>query len=120
GGQRVRPARPLPVRGTAAVTSRITAVYDKGKAAVLVLRTEAADADGPLWTDEAEIYVRGAGGWGGERGPSGRAEVPGGEPDAGVGPGAGVEPGAVAEPDAVVERRVREEQALLYRLSGDW
>ncbi|CAL9587632.1 hypothetical protein SUDANB145_05158 [Streptomyces sp. enrichment culture] len=102
GGQRVRTARPLPVRGTAAVTSRITAVYDKGKAAVLVLRTEAADADGPLWTDDAEIYVRGAGGWGGERGPSGRAEVPGGEPD------------------AVVERRVREEQALLYRLSGDW
>ncbi|MEU4655837.1 MaoC/PaaZ C-terminal domain-containing protein [Streptomyces sp. NPDC023723] len=102
GGQRVRVRRPLPVRGTATLTSRIVAVYDKGKAAVLVLRREAADADGPLWTDDAEIFVRGAGGWGGERGPAGRAEVPGGEPG------------------AVVERRVREEQALLYRLSGDW
>ncbi|WP_320783835.1 MaoC family dehydratase [Streptomyces sp. CRN 30] len=102
GGQRLRLWRPLPVRGTAAVTSRVTAVYDKGRAAVLVLRREAADSDGPLWTDEAEVFVRGEGGWGGERGPSTRTAAPEGEPD------------------AVVERPVREDQALLYRLTGDW
>ncbi|MFC7813871.1 MULTISPECIES: MaoC/PaaZ C-terminal domain-containing protein [unclassified Streptomyces] len=103
GGQRLRVHRPLPVRGRARAASRITAVYDKGTAAVLVLRTEATDADGPLWTDEAEVFVRGEGGWGGERGPSGR-------------------PGAAPEgaPDEVAERAVREDQALLYRLSGDW
>ncbi|MFC7893288.1 MaoC/PaaZ C-terminal domain-containing protein [Streptomyces sp. NPDC057381] len=103
GGQRLRVHRPVPVRGRARAASRITAVYDKGTAAVLVLRTEATDADGPLWTDEAEVFVRGEGGWGGERGPSGR-------------PG----PAPAGAPDEVAERAVREDQALLYRLSGDW
>lgn len=72
GGQRLRLHRPVPVRGRASAASRVVAVYDKGTAAVLVLRTEVTDADGPLWTDEAEVFVRGEGGWGGERGPSGR------------------------------------------------
>ncbi|MGW5123738.1 MaoC/PaaZ C-terminal domain-containing protein [Streptomyces sp. NPDC004069] len=101
GGQSLTVYRPLPAAGTATATSRIAAVYDKGTAAVLVLRTQVADGDGPLWTDEAEIFVRGEGGWGGARGPSAR-------------------PLALAgEPDRVVERTVREDQALLYRLSGD-
>ncbi|WP_369379348.1 MaoC/PaaZ C-terminal domain-containing protein [Streptomyces sp. cg36] len=102
GAQAVTLHRPIPVRGEALSTSKVAAVYDKGKAAVLVLRTEAADADGPLWTSDAQIFVRGEGGFGGERGPSGRTE----QPD--------------RAPDHVVERPVREDQALLYRLSGDW
>jgi acyl dehydratase len=101
GGQRLEIHRPLPVRGTATATSRIAAVYDKGKAAVLVMRTEVADDEGPLWTSDAQIFVRGEGGWGGDRGPSARLDPPGGEPD------------------RTVERPVREDQALLYRLSGD-
>ncbi|MET9477332.1 MULTISPECIES: MaoC/PaaZ C-terminal domain-containing protein [unclassified Streptomyces] len=101
GGQTVRVHRPIPVEGRAVQTSKVAAVYDKGKAAVLVLRTEAADDEGPLWTNDAEIFVRGEGGFGGERGPSGRhADM------------------AVA-PNRTVERPVREDQALLYRLSGD-
>ncbi|MFD3491236.1 MaoC/PaaZ C-terminal domain-containing protein [Streptomyces sp. NPDC058690] len=101
GGQTVRVHRPIPAEGRAVQTSKVAAVYDKGKAAVLVLRTEAADAEGPLWTNEAEIFVRGEGGFGGERGPSGRhADM------------------SVA-PNHTVERPVREDQALLYRLSGD-
>ncbi|WP_318203814.1 MaoC/PaaZ C-terminal domain-containing protein [Streptomyces sp. SCL15-4] len=102
GGQSIEVHRPIPVRGTATATGRIAAVYDKGTAAVLVMRTEAADADGPLWTSEARIFVRGEGGWGGDRGPAGR-----------LGPPAG-------DPDRIVERPVREDQALLYRLCGDW
>ncbi|GGZ11074.1 MaoC/PaaZ C-terminal domain-containing protein [Streptomyces poonensis] len=102
GGQTIAVHRPIPVAGRAVTTSRITAVHDKGKAAVLVLRTEVADADGPLWTDDARIFVRGEGGWGGGRGPSGSP------PDLPSGP-----------PDRLVERPVREDQALLYRLSGD-
>ncbi|MGX1544749.1 MaoC/PaaZ C-terminal domain-containing protein [Streptomyces adustus] len=102
GGQSLTVHRPLPVQGTATSTGRIAAVYDKGKAAVLVMRTEVADADGPLWTNDAQIFVRGEGGWGGDRGPSVRLEPPAGPPD------------------RVVERPVREDQALLYRLSGDW
>ncbi|MET8488248.1 MaoC/PaaZ C-terminal domain-containing protein [Streptomyces tendae] len=103
GGQRLRLHRPVPVRGRATATARVVAAYDKGTAAVLVLRTEVTDADGPLWTDEAEVYVRGEGGWGGERGPSGRPSPPPAEPA-----------------DHVAERALREDQALLYRLSGDW
>lgn len=102
GGQTLTLHRPIPVEGTATATSRIAAVYDKGKAAVLVMRTEVRDADGPLWTNDAQIFVRGEGGWGGDRGPSARPEPPAGEPD------------------RVVERHLREDQALLYRLSGDW
>lgn len=102
-GQWLRTLRPVPVRGRATASSRVAAVYDKGTSAVLVLRTDVSDADGPLWTDEAEVFVRGEGGWGGERGPSGR---PAPTPD--------------AEPDQVAELPVREDQALLYRLSGDW
>ncbi|MGW4595849.1 MaoC/PaaZ C-terminal domain-containing protein [Streptomyces sp. NPDC004457] len=102
GGQALTLHRPIPVEGTATATGRITAVYDKGTAAVLVMRTEVADADGPLWTSDAQIFVRGEGGWGGDRGPSARTAPPAGRPD------------------RVVERRLREDQALLYRLSGDW
>ncbi|MFJ8105609.1 MaoC/PaaZ C-terminal domain-containing protein [Streptomyces sp. NPDC096132] len=102
GGQRLEIHRPLPAQGRATATGRIAAVHDKGKAAVLVMRTEVSDADGPLWTNDAQIFVRGEGGWGGDRGPSARLEPP------------------TRAPDRVVERAVREDQALLYRLSGDW
>ncbi|MFD5124633.1 MaoC/PaaZ C-terminal domain-containing protein [Streptomyces sp. NPDC058385] len=102
GGQSVELHRPIPVKGSATSTSRVAAVHDKGKAAILVLRTEVADADGPLWTSDAQIFVRGEGGFGGDRGPTTRLEAPTGEPD------------------RTVDRPVREDQALLYRLSGDW
>ncbi|WP_030571618.1 MaoC/PaaZ C-terminal domain-containing protein [Streptomyces aureocirculatus] len=102
GGQRVELHRPIPAEGRAATTSKVAAVYDKGKAAVIVLRSEAADDEGPLWTSDAQIFVRGEGGFGGERGPSARLDVP-------------------QRPfDRTVERPVRADQALLYRLSGDW
>ncbi|KUJ37242.1 3-alpha,7-alpha,12-alpha-trihydroxy-5-beta-cholest-24-enoyl-CoA hydratase [Streptomyces albus subsp. albus] len=102
GGQSIALHRPIPVHGTATQTSRVAAVYDKGKAAVIVLRSEAADADGPLWTCDTQIFVKGEGGFGGERGPSRRLELPD------------------REPDRTLLRPLREEQALLYRLSGDW
>ncbi|MFJ4341269.1 MaoC/PaaZ C-terminal domain-containing protein [Streptomyces sp. NPDC088915] len=102
GAQSLTLHRPLPTGGRAVSTSRVAAVHDKGKAAVLVLRSETADADGPLWTSDAQIFVRGEGGWGGDRGPSDRLAPPD------------------RAPDRTVERHVREEQALLYRLSGDW
>ncbi|MCY0942535.1 MaoC/PaaZ C-terminal domain-containing protein [Streptomyces antarcticus] len=102
GGQSIRLHRPIPVKGEATTTAKVAAVYDKGKAAVIVLRSEVADAEGPLWTSDAQIFVRGEGGFGGERGPSVREELP------------------ERAPDRTEERTIREEQALLYRLSGDW
>jgi acyl dehydratase len=102
GGQSLRIHRPIPAEGTATATHRLAAVHDKGKAAVLVLRTDVADAAGPLWTTDARIFVRGEGGWSGDRGPSTRLDPP------------------ATGPDRTVERPVRPDQALLYRLSGDW
>ncbi|MCX5587056.1 MaoC/PaaZ C-terminal domain-containing protein [Streptomyces erythrochromogenes] len=102
GGHSIELHRPIPVKGRATSSSKVAAVYDKGKAAVIVLRSEVADADGPLWTSDAQIFVRGEGGFGGERGPSAKEELPG------------------REPDRVEERHIREDQGLLYRLSGDW
>nr|WSX20280.1 MaoC/PaaZ C-terminal domain-containing protein [Streptomyces tubercidicus] len=102
GGQTVTVHRALPVRGRATQTSSVPAVYDKGKAAVIVLRSEVADDNGPLWTCDTQIFVRGEGGFGGERGPSARLELPD------------------RAPDLSTERPLRPDQALLYRLSGDW
>ncbi|MEV7418493.1 MaoC/PaaZ C-terminal domain-containing protein [Streptomyces sp. NPDC089919] len=102
GGHAVTLHRPIPVKGSAESRSHVAAVYDKGKAAVIVLRSEVADADGPLWTSDAQIFIRGEGGFGGDRGPSDRPEMP------------------ERAPEKTVERTIREEQALLYRLSGDW
>ncbi|WP_328317195.1 MaoC/PaaZ C-terminal domain-containing protein [Streptomyces sp. NBC_00388] len=102
GGQSIVLHRPIPVGGSAVSSSRVRAVYDKGKAAVIVLRSEVSDAQGPLWTSDAQIFVRGEGGFGGERGPSTRTALPG------------------RAPDRTEDRPVREDQALLYRLSGDW
>lgn len=102
GGQTVTVHRALPVSGRATQTSSVPAVYDKGKAAVIVLRSEVADDDGPLWTCDTQIFVRGEGGFGGERGPSARLELPD------------------RAPDLHTERHIRPDQALLYRLSGDW
>jgi acyl dehydratase len=101
-GQHLTLHRPLPAEGTATATGRIIAVHDKGGAAVLVMRTEVADDDGPLWTDEAHVHVRGEGGFGGDRGPAARPAPPTGAPD------------------RTVERPTREDQALLYRLCGDF
>lgn len=102
GGQSIELHRPIPVKGSAASSATVAALYDKGKAAVIVLRTEVEDADGPLWTSDAQIFVRGEGGFGGERGPSVKEELP------------------ARDADRVEERTIREDQALLYRLSGDW
>ncbi|QMU75689.1 3-alpha,7-alpha,12-alpha-trihydroxy-5-beta-cholest-24-enoyl-CoA hydratase [Streptacidiphilus sp. PB12-B1b] len=102
GGQRIDLHRPVPASGRATLTSRLAGLYDKGKAAVLIMRSEAADADGPLWTCDTEIYARGEGGFGGERGASTRTAPP------------------ERAPDWQREIPVRHDQALLYRLSGDW
>lgn len=104
GQQAVTLHRPLPVTGKVAITGRVEAMYDKGKAAVVVTVQDAvSDQDGlPLYSLRSSAFIRGAGGWGGERGPSGPQNVP---PE--------------RAPDAVVEYQTRADQALLYRLNGD-
>ena len=104
GEQSVELHREIPVKGTLRSTGRVEAIYDKGKGAVIVMSTRAvlADTDEPLFTNTMSVFIRGEGGWGGDRGPSGPQNVP---PD--------------RDPDHSVTYQTREDQALLYRLSGD-
>ncbi|CAB4861488.1 unannotated protein [freshwater metagenome] len=103
GSQSVTLHQPLPVAGTATVVGRIAAMYDKGKAAVVVTETVATDESGaPLYTTGASLFIRGEGGWGGDRGPSGPQNVP---PERG--------------PDHSVTYQTSVDQALVYRLNGD-
>ncbi|MGW7636181.1 MaoC/PaaZ C-terminal domain-containing protein [Streptomyces decoyicus] len=102
GAQRLTLHRPLPVRGKAVQTTRVTQVLDRGRAAVVVLRSEVADADGPLWTAEGDAHLRGEGGFGGGPGPDRRRPAPD------------------RAPDRVLHLATREDQALLYRLCGDF
>lgn len=102
GRQEVTVHRPIPTAGTATTRTRIADVYDKGKAAVIVQEAETADGDGnPLWTTRSAIFARGEGGFGGERGPSDKVELPD------------------RDPDWVVDSPILAQQALLYRLCGD-
>lgn len=101
-GQSLRVHRPLPPAGTATVSSRVADVWDKGKAAVVVLENAATGPDGEaLWTTRMQIWARGEGGFGGEAG----SEESWVRPE--------------RAPDHVLETNTDADQALLYRLNGD-
>jgi acyl dehydratase len=102
GQQAVTLHRPIPVEGTATLQSEIVAMYDKGKAAVVVTETTATLGGEPLYSNRSSVFIRGEGGWGGDRGPSGPQNVP---PD--------------RAPDHQVTYQTSPDQALVYRLSGD-
>jgi acyl dehydratase len=103
GEQEVILHRPLPVEARLATSAHIPEIYDKGKAALVILETAAKDeASGqPLWTNRYSMFIRGEGGFGGDSGP----KVGNAAPE--------------RAPDGVVERKTLPQQALIYRLSGD-
>lgn len=95
--------RPLPVAGSVELTSTVTDIFDKGSGALVVISTTGADpVDGePVFTTRSSVFIRGEGGFGGDRGPS----------------------SAFAAPDRPADATPRfttaVNQALIYRLSGD-
>jgi acyl dehydratase len=102
GSQEIEVNGPLPTFGSAVVHTRIVDIWDKGKAAVIWQEGQAVSAEGDtLWTVRSSIFVRGEGGWGGDRGASTKMELPDREPDC----------------DASYD--VTPQQAMLYRLCGD-
>jgi len=104
GEQAIEVYAPIPPEGTVRSTGRIAAIWDKGKGAVVVMESESVNAanDEPLFKTTMSAFIRGEGGFGGERGPSADASGP---PD--------------RAPDHQVTYATRPDQALLYRLSGD-
>jgi len=104
GSQAITLHRPIPVEAEATTQDRIVAMYDKGKAAVVVTESEVKLASGePLWTTRSSAFIRGEGGWGGERGPSGPQN----------------EPPADTAPAHEIMLQTSPDQAFVYRLSGD-
>ncbi len=95
--------RPIPVTGSVRAVATVTGIYDKGSGALVTSESVAVDAESgePLVTSRTGTFIRGEGGFGGERGGS----PPWQRPD--------------RSPDLLVEQQTRPEQALLYRLSGD-
>ncbi len=102
GEQEIELHQPLPPEAKLTSKTRIAEIYDKGKAALLILEVSTADAAGdPLFTNRMSLFLRGEGGFGGPAGP--KAQNP--APD--------------REPDGSVESKTLPQQALLYRLNGD-
>ena len=103
GEQELRVRSPIPVAASVVNDGRVVAIYDKGKAAVVVVEVDTRDvASGEvLFTNRSTLFIRGEGGFGGDPGPSTQIEWPS------------------REPDRQIQSETKPQQALLYRLSGD-
>lgn len=95
--------RPLSVEGEVCLTNTISSIWDKGSGALVTIETRATepDTEEPWFTSRSSVFIKGEGGFGGERGPASTSQIP----------------------DRVCDEQVilatRPDQALLYRLSGD-
>ncbi|MER7684961.1 MaoC/PaaZ C-terminal domain-containing protein [Streptomyces sp. NPDC097610] len=108
--QSLRLHRPLPPSGSARATAVLEGIYDKGSGALVDISVEAVDpvTSELLWVSRLGYFIRGAGGFGGPRGPQTST----------------AETGSTSIPerpmDTEVRTSTRPDQALLYRLSGDF
>lgn len=103
GEQLLEVYSPLPTAGTITCKPKVSAVYDKGSGALVITDVPCYDETGSLIAlNQMSMFIRGIGGFGGDRGPSSAgAELP------------------AREPDAVIRQQTSPNQALIYRLSGD-
>ncbi len=103
GEQYLEIKRPLPTAAKLTHKAKIKDIFDKGKNALVVTAITSFDEKGrEVVYNEVTTFVRGAGGWGGDRGPVQDVNVP---PE--------------RAPDAVFEEKIPANAALLYRLTGD-
>ena len=104
GEQYTEIKRPLPPHAKLKHTFKFKKALDKDPNAVVTFAITSTDENGnEVAYNEMTSFVKGAGGWGGERGDSGEINVP-----------------PAREPDAVIEEKTDANQTLLYRLCGDW
>lgn len=96
--------RPLPPKAKLKHTMRLKSAIDKGKSTVTILAIETTDEHGtPLFYNEVTGFYPGVPGAGLQRVPSEEINV-----------------APQREPDAVLADKTEVNQALLYRLCGDW
>jgi acyl dehydratase len=103
GAQAIELLGEIPPEGEIESTGSIGAIWDKGKGASVDLVSESVDlATGKLlFRTTMTAFLRGEGGFGGERGPASTFELPD------------------RKPDHELRYETRIDQPLLYRLSGD-
>ncbi len=102
GEQYLEIYKPIPIEGKLTSYPRIAALYDKGKGALIEIEVVTRDTkDEAVFLNKFGVFIRGEGGFGGDKGPE-----PGNDPPE-------------REPDKVVTMPTLPQQALLYRLSGD-
>ncbi len=104
GEHMIRLSRPIPPEGKIIQVGEVTHIYDKGKGAVYHIQITGETEDGRhLYDIEWIAFYVGAGGFGGDPGP--KAEI--------------LKPPENVEPDFSISYRVADNQAAIYRLSGD-
>lgn len=102
GEQFLQLHKPLPTSATIINKARIAKVYDKGSGALVLLDVDSFDETGAAVAyNRVSLFIRGLGGFGGERGPSSSADA---LPD--------------TPPGIIHHDKTGENQALLYRLSS--
>lgn len=104
GEQAIELKGPIPTSGKLTTQGRISAIWDKGSGGLVEIDADTKTEDGNLlFTNHFGAFIRGEGGFGGERGPSASKK--------------NVAPERA--PDHTVEYKTSTDQAALYRLSGD-
>jgi len=105
GEQKIILHKPVPASGTLYTVTTCESIYDKGdNGAVVNIAFQTKDDSGSLFFENKTVIVdRSAGNFGGDRGP--KAEK--------------LDPPEKTAPDFRVEQKIHQDQAALYRLSGD-
>lgn len=101
---------PLPTTARLSSKARLLEVVDKGSAAILKtgVTTINAETGEDVFYNEMTVFLRGCGGFGGpKRGKDRGAATAANKPP-------------TRAPDSVVEEATSEDQAAIYRLSGDY
>ncbi|XP_077455960.1 peroxisomal multifunctional enzyme type 2 isoform X2 [Stigmatopora argus] len=105
GEQYLELYKPLPTSGQLTSKATVADILDKGSGAVILLDVKTYHGDELLCFNQFSVFVVGAGGFGGKRtSEKAKPHVP---------------PPQRA-PDAVLVDSTTNDQAALYRLSGDW
>lgn len=102
GEQELEVYSALPPAATVVSSARIADICDKGSGMLVTIGVDSRGEDGaPLARARTSVFIRGLGGYGGNRGARTEAAVPN------------------RAPDGLREETTMDRQALLYRLAGD-